>query len=149
MGVEVHDLGRAVKYEEERASIEKEYITSNSVKNDEDDAEHDPSTSNQVHEQSEPAEGDIAASAQPSDTRSRQSSVAGTRASSKVKQPETDQDPDAAQLVDWFDLPLLVKLETIHTLAEWQFQNPTRLRHIMKSDDEIASWVSRSAMYLG
>lgn len=43
---------------------------------------------------------------------------------------------------DWFELPMLVKLESMHLLTEWQFQNPTRLRTIMKSDDEYASWVS-------
>lgn len=42
---------------------------------------------------------------------------------------------------DWFDLPMITKLESMHTLAEWQFQNATRLRTIMKSDDELASWV--------
>jgi hypothetical protein len=36
---------------------------------------------------------------------------------------------------------MLEKLESMHTLAEWQFQNPTKLRTIMKSDDEFATWV--------
>ncbi|KAF9533716.1 hypothetical protein CPB83DRAFT_405954 [Crepidotus variabilis] len=48
----------------------------------------------------------------------------------------SDGDPS----LDWFDLPMLAKLESIHTLAEWQLQNPTRLRMIMKSDDETATW---------
>lgn len=43
--------------------------------------------------------------------------------------------------IDWFDLPMLAKLESLHTLAEWHFQNPTRLRMIMKSDDDFATWV--------
>lgn len=44
---------------------------------------------------------------------------------------------------DWLQLPMLEKLESMHLLAEWQFQNPTRLRQIMKSDDEAATWVRR------
>ena len=44
--------------------------------------------------------------------------------------------------INWFDLPMLAKLESMHTIAEWQFHNPTRLRTIMKSDDESATWVS-------
>jgi hypothetical protein len=43
--------------------------------------------------------------------------------------------------IDWFDLPMLAKLESLHTIAEWHFQNPTRLRMIMKSDDDFATWV--------
>lgn len=44
--------------------------------------------------------------------------------------------------INWFDLPMLTKLESMHTIAEWQFHNPTRLRTIMRSDDESATWVS-------
>lgn len=43
---------------------------------------------------------------------------------------------------DWIDLSMLDKLESIHTVAEWHFQNPLKLRQIMRSDDEDASWVS-------
>ena len=42
---------------------------------------------------------------------------------------------------DWFDLPLLTKLDTLHTLAEWQFENPHRLRHFMKDDGDAGQWV--------
>lgn len=42
---------------------------------------------------------------------------------------------------DWIDLSMLDKLESIHTVAEWHFQNPSKLRQIMRSDDEDASWV--------
>jgi hypothetical protein len=42
---------------------------------------------------------------------------------------------------DWLDLPMLAKLDSMHRLTEWQFQNPTRLRTLMKSDDEDATWV--------
>jgi hypothetical protein len=43
---------------------------------------------------------------------------------------------------DWLDLPMLVKLDSMHAFVEWQFQNPMRLRTIMKNDDEVAEWVS-------
>jgi len=69
-----------------------------------------------------------------------------TRQSSVVEErraPRTSNDIDHPQqnLIDWFDLPMIAKLESMHTVAEWQFQNPTKLRTIMKSDDEFASWV--------
>lgn len=43
---------------------------------------------------------------------------------------------------DWVDLAMLEKLESMHTIIEWHFQNPLRIRSIMRSDDENASWVS-------
>ena len=42
--------------------------------------------------------------------------------------------------INWLHLPMLSKLDSMHTLIEWQFQHPTRLRNIMKSDDESALW---------
>jgi hypothetical protein len=36
---------------------------------------------------------------------------------------------------------MLAKLDSMHLLTEWQFQNPTRLRSLMKTDDEDATWV--------
>ncbi|KAF8896489.1 hypothetical protein BD779DRAFT_1668267 [Infundibulicybe gibba] len=41
---------------------------------------------------------------------------------------------------DWLDLPMLAKLDSMYLVSEWQFHNPTRLRTLMKSDDETASW---------
>ena len=55
-------------------------------------------------------------------------------ASSEALEPPEKQ-------VDWLDLSMLVKLESLHTLAEWQFQNPLRVRQQMKNDDEQATWV--------
>lgn len=42
---------------------------------------------------------------------------------------------------DWLDLPMLSKLDSLHTVAEWQFHNVNRFRSTMKSDDDYASWV--------
>ncbi|KAF4614064.1 hypothetical protein D9613_007673 [Agrocybe pediades] len=57
---------------------------------------------------------------------------------SQVPTPMEVQEEEKTR--NWFDLPVREKLESMHTLVEWQFQNPTRLRTIMKSDDEFASW---------
>ncbi|KAF5367052.1 hypothetical protein D9758_004057 [Tetrapyrgos nigripes] len=72
---------------------------------------------------------------------------------SKVKSEEDDSGlssnvPAAAigdgqvkqETKDWLTLPMLEKLDSLHLLTEWQFQNPTRFRQLMKSDDEQASW---------
>jgi len=42
---------------------------------------------------------------------------------------------------DWFDLPMLEKLNCMHLLTEWLFQTPNRVRSTMRSDDENATWV--------
>lgn len=44
------------------------------------------------------------------------------------------------QQIDWLDLPTVKKLDSLHTLMEWQFHNPNRLRAQMKDDDENAEW---------
>lgn len=54
---------------------------------------------------------------------------------------ETLEQPE--KQVDWLDLSMPAKLESLHTLTEWQFQNPHRLRQQMKTDDEQATWVCR------
>lgn len=67
-----------------------------------------------------------------------------TRQSEERRASSTSKDTDLypqQKYIDWFDLPMLVKLDSMHTVAEFQFQNPTRLRTIMKSDDEFATWV--------
>lgn len=62
--------------------------------------------------------------------------------SSNVRNSDSEDREMGQQLsIDWFSLPMVIKLESMHTLVEWQFQNVTRLRTIMKSDDEFASWV--------
>jgi hypothetical protein len=50
--------------------------------------------------------------------------------------------PPQEESKNWLDLPMLVKLDSMHLLTEWQFQNSQRLRTIMKNDDETALWVS-------
>ena len=53
--------------------------------------------------------------------------------------------PHREQPKDWADLTMLQKLDSIHTVIEWHFHNPQRLRQVMKSDDETASWVRNRA----
>jgi len=58
-----------------------------------------------------------------------------------------DHDPymhisrQTANQINWLELPMPTKLESLYTLVEWQFQNPLRLRSQMKDDDENAQWV--------
>ncbi|KAL0579991.1 hypothetical protein V5O48_001994 [Marasmius crinis-equi] len=47
---------------------------------------------------------------------------------------------DQAETKDWNTLPMLEKLDSLHLLTEWQFQNPLRLRMLMKTDDDNAEW---------
>jgi hypothetical protein len=42
---------------------------------------------------------------------------------------------------DWIDLTMQEKLEALHTVAEWQFDNPHRLRQQMKDDGDNGHWV--------
>lgn len=48
---------------------------------------------------------------------------------------------------NWLDLSMLEKLDSMHLLTEWQFHNPNRVRTMMKTDDETATWVSLSLRY--
>lgn len=60
----------------------------------------------------------------------------------KVEDEEsgTDQPQHCGKQINWLELPMLAKLESLHTLVEWQFQNPLRLRSQMKDDDDNAQW---------
>ncbi|KAF5382127.1 hypothetical protein D9615_004192 [Tricholomella constricta] len=52
----------------------------------------------------------------------------------------SDDAAEQEESKDWRDLPMLTKLDSMHLLTEWQFQNPMRLRTLMRSDDENALW---------
>ena len=61
-------------------------------------------------------------------------------------EPDSLQTPSGYYLEDqesrdWLELPMLTKLDSIHLVTEWQFQNPTRLRTLMRSDNDDATWV--------
>ena len=65
-----------------------------------------------------------------------------------VPKEESDVQPggplkteDEEESKDWLELPMLEKLDSLHLLTEWQFQNPYRLRQLMKDDDDMANWV--------
>lgn len=80
--------------------------------------------------------------AEPSTTVSK-ASRAATQEYDDIEQPSGNP-----VSVDWFDLPVLTKLESMHLVTEWQFQNPTRLRTLMRSDDDLATWVHRIRIVL-
>ena len=52
----------------------------------------------------------------------------------------TPLDEPTEESKDWLTLPMLTKLDTLHILTEWQFQNVNRIRTVMKNDDETAQW---------
>ncbi|KAF9473752.1 hypothetical protein BDN70DRAFT_915558 [Pholiota conissans] len=138
LGVEPKDSKYVKDEEDEIAPIDQELIDSTSVTNDDMNVDDAPSTSAEASASSKLLLEDP--SAQKTEIQSRQPSIAGKRASSEANISPQDDDTEQEKPVDWFVLPLLTKLETLHTLAEWQFQNPTRLRTIMRTDDEMASW---------
>ncbi|TBU25180.1 hypothetical protein BD311DRAFT_517968 [Dichomitus squalens] len=54
-----------------------------------------------------------------------------------VNPPKAEEEEESK---DWLQLPMLEKLDSLHLLTEWQFQNPYRLRQLMKDDDDMANW---------
>lgn len=52
-----------------------------------------------------------------------------------------DYTEEQGESKDWLELPMLTKLDSMHLVTEWQFHNPTRLRTLMRSDNDDASWV--------
>ncbi|KAF8650986.1 hypothetical protein AX16_004972 [Volvariella volvacea WC 439] len=72
----------------------------------------------------------------------RDSDDAGEPSKEQGAQPSASQGltkpPLVSESKDWNSLPMLAKLDSLHVLTEWQFQNVTRLRQIMKCDDEEA-----------
>ncbi|KZS92587.1 hypothetical protein SISNIDRAFT_122053 [Sistotremastrum niveocremeum HHB9708] len=57
----------------------------------------------------------------------------------EIEEPEDVVD-EYVEKIDWPSLELDRKLDILHDLCEWHFQNPTRLRLSMKDDDEFAAW---------
>lgn len=56
---------------------------------------------------------------------------------------------ESRETKNWLELSMLEKLDSMHLLTEWQFQNATKLRTLMKTDDENATWVSLFSSCLG
>lgn len=66
----------------------------------------------------------------------------------ETKKEDEDEKAKVEESKDWTQLDMLEKLDCLHLLTEWQFQNPHRVRQIMKSDDETAVWVRPSLITL-
>ena len=62
----------------------------------------------------------------------------------KIEEEEEEGEEETEESKDWLELPMLDKLDSMHLLTEWQFQNPYRLRQLMKDDDDMANWVRTS-----
>ena len=54
---------------------------------------------------------------------------------------KVEEEQEEEESRDWLDLPMLDKLDSLYLLTEWQFQNPQRVRQLMKDDDDAANWV--------
>lgn len=97
------------------------------------------------HENESPERAQSASAPSPDDTAGVEPSVEDPEHFSVTKVEEEDTSSEILEVsekqVDWLDLSMLAKLESLYTLAEWQFQNPHRVRQQMKSDDEQATWV--------
>ncbi|KAN0093108.1 hypothetical protein V8E55_003892 [Tylopilus felleus] len=96
------------------------------------------------HENESPERSQSASAPSPDDTAGVEPSVEDPEHFSVTKVEEEDTSSEILEVsekqVDWLDLSMLAKLESLYTLAEWQFQNPHRVRQQMKSDDEQATW---------
>lgn len=90
---------------------------------------------------SESIVGSKAPSAQPSGLNTRAGTVDGTEREETQAPSDQPGVEDQDESKNWLELPMLAKLESMHILTEWQFQNPTRLRTLMRSDDDAATWV--------
>ncbi|CAA7268161.1 unnamed protein product [Cyclocybe aegerita] len=125
------------------------------MKEDEDDGEKEKNgpTEPSIHQDDRSSSGDrgsrapraVSTSADP--IKSEDASQRDVSMDAEFSEPVSCADPatenheaQQAPSLDWLQLPTLAQLESLHTLAEWQFQNPTRLRILMKSDDELALW---------
>ncbi|TCD63136.1 hypothetical protein EIP91_005974 [Steccherinum ochraceum] len=98
----------------------------------------DASATNGLTAVSTPAEGTPSLEpSKPEAKRKPRKKGKGSRAHSRVVDPPMQFEGESK---DWFDLELLEKLDSLHLLIEWQFQNPQRLRLLMKDDDETAQW---------
>ncbi|KAF5392324.1 hypothetical protein D9757_001368 [Collybiopsis confluens] len=62
-----------------------------------------------------------------------------TRQQSLANDPSSD-DSSQQESKDWLSLSMLEKLDSLFLLTEWQFQSPHRVRTLMKTDDDQASW---------
>ena len=63
-----------------------------------------------------------------------------------VQSPKAEEEEESK---DWLELPMMEKLDSLHLVIEWQFQNPYRLRQLMKDDDDGANWVRPTSVCSG
>jgi len=105
------------------------------------DGQRDKSSSRAMSASAEPIPSELVSQQDPYSTRQSSAAVMGGVSS---LMNDVENGVEQQKSMDWFDLSMLEKLESMHALTEWQFHNPTRLRMIMKSDDELALWVSSS-----
>lgn len=93
-------------------------------------------------EHSQSGQGSVAEESRPPDVNPDSEAKSEPTDQFSVKKEDTAEPSQEAvdESKDWTELPMLVKLDTLYILTEWQFQNPNRLRTLMKDDDETALW---------
>ncbi|KAJ7671700.1 hypothetical protein DFH06DRAFT_122957 [Mycena polygramma] len=126
IGPEPHTEGHEARYRYESVSVDEPAAGSG------DDATMEP-RDHVAEADPDVAASDRAASALPDVPRGNTEETAGPDVVPKEEEEEQESK-------DWLDLPMSAKLDSMHLLTEWQFQNPTRLRTLMKSDDDDATW---------
>lgn len=95
-----------------------------------------------THEDGASADGDAVPddSADAVEDKSEETKIDDLKDEATASSSEVLQDSELQQQIDWLDLSTVKKLDSLHTLMEWQFHNPNRLRTQMKDDDENAQW---------
>ncbi|KAJ3559421.1 hypothetical protein NM688_g348 [Phlebia brevispora] len=115
------------------------------VAKEDESVPHTPQTNTAENEASnaEPSSPAAASAATPQKTEDEGDTKGRTSHNEAVKMEDgvgEDGLPQPDEPKDWFDLSLFTRLDSLHLLTEWQFQNPHRLRQIMKDDGDAAQW---------
>ncbi len=95
-----------------------------------------------VKTDSEPAERSQTAPKGEASTNPKLEQEDDSKVPAKSEPDERDKSEEEEESKDWLDLPMLAKLDSLHLLTDWQFQNPYKVRQMMKDDDDLANWVS-------
>ncbi|KAI0788075.1 hypothetical protein C8Q74DRAFT_1349421 [Fomes fomentarius] len=120
---------------------------------DEEDPEEVAKEEDRSEEESKPAQEamnvdseekptlDVAAQGEPS-SNPKQEPSEDVKIPEEIPAESDDQlrEVEEEESKDWLELPMLDKLDSLHLLTEWQFQNPYRVRQLMKDDDDAANW---------
>ncbi|OJT13886.1 hypothetical protein TRAPUB_9555 [Trametes pubescens] len=118
---------------------------------EEEDVKDDAPIETKPEQDAESPAGDVKSDSEPAE-RSRMEPKDEASTNAKLEQEEDSKVPaksepderakseEEEESKDWLDLPMLAKLDSLHLLTDWQFQNPYKVRQMMKDDDDLANW---------